>query len=69
MLGLDGIINMEKIYKVQNILEVLSDFHRHYFEKKTYGAKWDEQKLYKKKINKELLENNKWMHFYSAFSK
>ncbi|XP_050529538.1 uncharacterized protein LOC126899057 isoform X2 [Daktulosphaira vitifoliae] len=35
MLGLGGIINMEKIYQVQNVLEELSDFHRHYYERKT----------------------------------
>lgn len=38
-LGLDGIVNMEKIYKVQSVLEELSDYHRHYFERKTYEAK------------------------------
>lgn len=39
MLGLDGIINMEKIYQVQAVLEELSDFHRHYFMRKSYEAK------------------------------
>jgi len=38
-LGLDGIVNMEKIYQVQSVLEELSDYHRHYFERKTYEAK------------------------------
>jgi hypothetical protein len=39
MLGLDGIVNMEKIYKVQAVLEELSNFHRHYFDRKTYSSK------------------------------
>lgn len=45
MLGLDGIINMEKIYKVQTVLESLSDFHRHYFDRKVYASKYVKNEL------------------------
>lgn len=38
-LGLGGIVNMEKIYQVQSVLEKLSDYHQHYFERKAYEAK------------------------------